>query len=74
MDIAVSRSLHHFKTEVGTRFQLYNSLFTSLPFHKMEKTGILLSLFSSNCEEGYDKSHSPVDIINNFFNKHTGLV
>lgn len=73
MDIAVSRSLHHFKTEVGTRFQLYNSLFTSLPFHKMEKTGILLSLFSSNCEEGYDKSLSPVEIINNFFDKHTSL-
>ncbi|MFT4093628.1 MAG: phosphoenolpyruvate carboxylase [Niabella sp.] len=73
MDIAVSRSLHHFRTEVGTRFQLYNSLFTSLPFHKMEKTGILLSLFSSNCEEGYEKSQSPVDIINEFINRHTAL-
>ncbi|MGE9312105.1 phosphoenolpyruvate carboxylase [Niabella sp. CJ426] len=73
MDIAVSRSLHHFRTEVGTRFQLYNSLFTSLPFHKMEKTGILLSLFSSICEEGYGKAQSPIDIINDFFNKHTSL-
>lgn len=73
MDIAASKSLHHFKTEVGTRFQLYNSLFTSLPFHKMEKTGILLSLFSNNCEEGYEKSKSPIDIINEFFNKHTLL-
>ena len=71
MDIAASKNLHHFKTEVGTRFQLYNSLFTSLPFHKMEKTGILLSLFSNNCEEGYEKSKSPIDIINEFFNKHT---
>ncbi len=74
MDIAVSRSLHHFRTEVGTRFQLYNSLFTSLPFHKMEKTGILLSLFSSICEEGYGKAQSPIDIINDFCNKHTSLV
>lgn len=71
MDIVASRSLHHFRTEVGTRFQLYNSLFTSLPFHKMEKTGILLSLFSNNCEEGFEKQQSPVDIINDFFNKHT---
>ena len=43
------------------------------PFHKMEKTGILLSLFSNNCEEGYEKSQSPIDIINEFFNKHTLL-
>ena len=73
MDIADSRALHHFKTEVGTRFQLYNSLFTSLPFHKMEKTGILLSLFSSNCEEGYAKSLSPFQILDDFFNRHTSL-
>lgn len=73
MDIADSRALHHFKTEVGTRFQLYNSLFTSLPFHKMEKTGILLSLFSSNCEEGYEKALSPFEILNDFFNRHTSL-
>lgn len=74
MDIATSGSLLHFKTEVGTRFQLYNSLFTSLPFHKMEKTGILLSLFSSICEEGYEKHSSPTDIINDFFDKHTSLI
>ncbi len=73
MDIADSRALHHFKTEVGTRFQLYNSLFTSLPFHKMEKTGILLSLFSNNCEEGYQKSLSPFEILDDFFNRHTSL-
>lgn len=73
MDLTESRSLHYFKTEVGTRFQLYNSLFTSLPFHKMEKTGILLSLFSNNCEEGYEKLQSPIDIINDFFNRHTSI-
>ncbi|WP_346238049.1 phosphoenolpyruvate carboxylase [Niabella insulamsoli] len=39
----------------------------------MEKTGILLSLFSNNCEEGFSKNQSPVDIINEFFNTHTTL-
>ncbi len=73
MDVTISRNLHHFKTEVGTRFQLYNSLFTSLPFHKMEKTGILLSLFSNICEEGYEKQQTPLDILNTFFDKHTSL-
>jgi phosphoenolpyruvate carboxylase len=71
MDISASKSLIKFKNEVGTRFQLYNSLFTSLPFHKIEKTGILLSLFSNLCEEGYHARKSPVEIVDEFFSKHT---
>ena len=71
MDVTASRSLHHFKNEVGTRFQLYSSLFTSLPFHKIEKTGILLSLYSNICEEGYQKGMSPGQIVEEFFNRHT---
>ncbi|HKP32244.1 MAG TPA: phosphoenolpyruvate carboxylase, partial [Chitinophagaceae bacterium] len=64
-------ALQQFKNQVGIKFQLYNSLFTSLPFHRIEKTGILLSLLLSNCEEGYKKKQSPEEIIENFFNKHT---
>ncbi|HYM94168.1 MAG TPA: phosphoenolpyruvate carboxylase, partial [Chitinophagaceae bacterium] len=71
MDQPSGRSLQQFKNEVGVKFQLYNSLFTSLPFHRIEKTGILLSLFLNNCEEGFEKQASPVTIIGNFFNKHT---
>ena len=71
MDNSSNRALQQFKNEVGIKFQLYNSLFTSLPFHRIEKTGILLSLLSNNCEEGYKKRLSPVEIIEDFFNKHT---
>ncbi|MEY2596764.1 MAG: hypothetical protein RI965_2036, partial [Bacteroidota bacterium] len=35
-----SNELAKFTKEVGIRYQLYNSLFTSLPFHRIEKTGI----------------------------------
>jgi len=66
-----NRSLQQFRSEVGTRFQLYNSLFTSLPFHRIEKTGILLSLLSNICEEGYENGLGPTEIIEAFFNKHT---
>jgi phosphoenolpyruvate carboxylase len=66
-----NRALQQFRNEVGIKFQLYNSLFTSLPFHRIEKTGILLSLLSNNCEEGYKKKLSPVQIIDDFFNRHT---
>ena len=71
MDVSASRALQHFKNDVGIRFQLYNSLFTSLPFHKIERTGILLSLLSNICEEGYATGKSPVDILEEFFEKHT---
>jgi phosphoenolpyruvate carboxylase len=71
MDNLASRGLRHFKNYVGIKFQLYNSLFTSLPFHRIEKTGILLSLFLNICEEGYKKKLSPSEIIEDFFLKHT---
>ncbi|MET0637919.1 MAG: phosphoenolpyruvate carboxylase [Chitinophagaceae bacterium] len=73
MDAQTNRSLQQFREEVGIRFQLYNSLFTSLPFHRIEKTGILLSLLSSNCEEGYKKNLSPIRIIDEFITKQTTL-
>lgn len=71
MDHQSTRGLQHFKNLVGIKFQLYNSLFTSLPFHRIEKTGILLSLLLNNCEEGYKKKQSPTEIIEEFFAKHT---
>ena len=71
MDNQALRGLQHFKNYVGIKFQLYNSLFTSLPFHRIEKTGILLSLFLNNCEEGYKKKFSPTEIVEDFFIKHT---
>ncbi|HEU4609755.1 MAG TPA: phosphoenolpyruvate carboxylase, partial [Chitinophagaceae bacterium] len=71
MDHQSTRGLQQFRNQVGIKFQLYNSLFTSLPFHRIEKTGILLSLLQNNCEEGYKNRMSPVQIIEEFFEKHT---
>ncbi len=71
MDHQSVRGLQQFKNLVGTKYLLYNSLFTSLPFHRIEKTGILLSLLLNNCEEGYKKKQSPKEIIEEFFSKHT---
>src|SRR5665213_2474645 len=65
-----SSGLQEFKNLVGIKFQLYNSLFTSLPFHRIEKTGIFLSLLLTYCEEGYHKKWSPLQIIDDFFSKH----
>src|SRR4051794_38937366 len=73
MDHLVFRELENFKNEVGIKFQLYNSLFTSLPFHRIERTGILLSLFLNHCEEGYKKRLSPAEIVEQFFQKFTSI-
>lgn len=66
-------SLQQFHSLVGIKFQLYNSLFTSLPFHRIEKTGIQVSTLLLNCEEGYKKGKSPVEIIEDFFAKQMAL-
>lgn len=68
-----STALQNFQDKVGIKFQLYNSLFLSLPFYGIDKTGILLSLFLSNCEDGFDKNLSPTEIIENFFKNHTSI-
>jgi len=60
-------ALEKFQNSVGIKFQLYNSLFLSLPFYGIDKTGILLSLFSTDCEEGFARGESPTEIIEDFF-------
>jgi phosphoenolpyruvate carboxylase len=61
-----SSQVEVFKEEVLLKYQLFNSLFTSLPFHKIEKTGILLSLLVTYCDEGYAKGKSPKKSLNTF--------
>ncbi|MDF9800354.1 phosphoenolpyruvate carboxylase [Catalinimonas alkaloidigena] len=63
--------IQNYNKQVGLKFQLYNSLFTALPFHRVEKTGVLLSTFLLHCEEGYNKQQSPVEIIDTFFQQYT---
>lgn len=59
-----------FNNEVVTRFELYNSLFQTLPFYQVKDTGILLPFFSSHCEKEVNKELSPTAIIESFFNKY----
>ncbi|MEO6151072.1 MAG: phosphoenolpyruvate carboxylase, partial [Mucilaginibacter sp.] len=59
-----------FNNEVVARFELYNSLFQTLPFYQVKDTGILLPFFSSHCDKGAIQQSSPTEIIESFFNKH----
>ena len=59
-----------FNNEVVTRFELYNSLFQTLPFYKVKDTGMLLPFFSSHCDKGVVQELSPTEIIGSFFKKY----
>jgi phosphoenolpyruvate carboxylase len=70
---AIQHSTHRetvFSQEVVTRFELYNSLFLTLPFYQVKDTGILLPFFSSHCEKGVAQLKSPTEIIESFFEEH----
>ncbi len=73
MNTFVNNSVQQFKNQVGLKYEMYNSLFTSLPFQKVENTGVLLSLFLLHCEEGFRKEKSPAEIINSFSEQFTSL-
>jgi len=59
-----------FHNEVVTRFELYNSLFQTLPFYQVKDTGILLPFFSSHCDSEVKNNLSPDEIISSFFKKY----
>ncbi|MDF3076372.1 MAG: phosphoenolpyruvate carboxylase [Sphingobacteriaceae bacterium] len=63
-----------FNNEVVTRFELFNSLFLTLPFYQVKHTGILLPFFTSHCEEGVKQQLSPIDIIESFFGQYEQYV
>lgn len=73
MNAPVNNAAQQFKNLVGLKFDMYNSLFTSLPFLRVEKTGVLLSLFLLHCEEGFKKGQSPMEIIKTFLDQYTSL-
>ncbi|MBY0244141.1 MAG: phosphoenolpyruvate carboxylase, partial [Sphingobacteriaceae bacterium] len=70
---ATSQSELVFNNEVITRFELYNSLFLTLPFYKIKDTGTLLPLFIKTSEEGVALGKKPSQIFGDFFDKyHSG--
>ena len=66
----ISQKEFVFNNEVVTRFDLYNSLFLTLPFYQVKSTGTLLPFFKSHVEEGIGQQISPVEIIESFFTKY----
>ena len=59
-----------FQDEVLTRFELFKSLFLTLPFQRVKDTGTLLPFFAKQCEKGVDQHMTPDEIIKSFFDQH----
>lgn len=70
-NISVNSTFQAFKELVDTKFHLYNSLFTSLPFDPVEKTGVFLSLFSLHSHDWIKNKRDPRDMIRSFFTQYT---
>ena len=62
-------SKNNYQTEVAKRFTIYNSLFLDLPFSDINRTGTLLPILSSKCQEGFEKNKNPKEIIEGFFSE-----
>jgi phosphoenolpyruvate carboxylase len=62
-----------FKNEVTTKFDLYNSLFLTLPFYSVKNTGLALPYFFDHCEKGIENHQTPEEIIESFFTQQKGL-
>lgn len=59
-----------FEQNILTKYQIYNSIFITLPFDNIRNTGELMPLLKTECEKGFAKGMTPVEIIDKFFNKY----
>ena len=62
--------LKRFNQHVLTKYQIYNSIFITLPFDNISNTGVLLPLFNDVCKKGFKNGKTPTEIIDYFFNKY----
>ncbi|PZU80906.1 MAG: phosphoenolpyruvate carboxylase [Chryseobacterium sp.] len=67
------QKIEKFRQIVENKFQIYNSLFMSLPYDKMTNIGMLLPFLYEESKDGYQEGKSPEEIVEEFFQKHTEL-
>lgn len=62
--------LTRFNENVLSKYQIYNSIFMTLPFDTITRTGVLLPLFHDVCNEGFAAKNNPTEIVETFFNTY----
>ena len=65
--MARKTKLERFNDAVLSKFEIYNSLFLTLPFDAIEKSSLYLPLFSDHCKKGFQEKKSPLIIVDEFF-------
>lgn len=59
--------LTRFNENVLSKYRIYNSIFMTLPFDAITKTGVMLPLFHEVCENGFSNKKNPSEIVEAFF-------
>jgi len=59
--------IERFNDVIRSKFEIYNSLFLTLPFGKIHNTSIFLALFNDLCVKSYQEKKSPFEIVEKFF-------
>ena len=62
--------LIRFNENVLSKYQIYNSIFMTLPFDTISNTGVLLPLFHEVCKKGFQQGNDPTEIVETFFKKY----
>ena len=62
--------IERFNEKILSRFQIYNSLFLTLPFKGIKQTSILMPLFADHCRKQYENNVNPNEIVISFFKKY----
>ena len=68
--MAQKTKLERFENEVLSRFNLYNSVFSTLPYSNISKTATLLPFFAEFCKQGFDQNKNPIEIVTDFFTQY----
>ena len=61
--------IDRFNEKILSRFQIYNSLFLTLPFENIKKTSLLLPLFADHCQNQFQLKKNPNEIVVSFFER-----
>ncbi|QOD60225.1 phosphoenolpyruvate carboxylase [Polaribacter haliotis] len=62
--------LSRFNENVLSKYQIYNSIFMTLPFDTISNTGVFLPLFHKVCKKGFQEGKNPTEIVETFFRKY----
>ena len=62
--------IERFNESVLSKFQIYNSLFLTLPFDSIRNTSVLIPLFTDHCKNGYEQNLNPREITSSFFSRY----